>query len=111
MTGDDYVAVDANLGSTNAQWFQGDFNFSGTVTGDDYVAIDANLGKGTLDPLSYLEDRATMTGLHAALYGGDSYVAKVEAAARGDYSTGDDAPPQRPAPPAKGCAKPRHARA
>jgi hypothetical protein len=43
VTGDDYVSVDANLGSGDS-WLEGDFNFSGTTTGDDYVAIDANLG-------------------------------------------------------------------
>jgi autotransporter-associated beta strand protein len=94
VTGDDYVAVDANLGSTNAQWFQGDFNFSGTVTGDDYVAIDANLGAGTGAAALFAEDQALMIEYHASQYGGDSYVAAVEAAAKGNYKL---RPPKAPA--------------
>src|SRR5688500_19570530 len=65
VTGDDYVAVDANLGLSNAQWFQGDFNFSNTTTGDDYVAIDANLGAGTSAPLAVASE-APATLLFAA---------------------------------------------
>jgi hypothetical protein len=45
VTGDDYVSVDANLG-TGDSWLEGDFNMNGVTTGDDYVAIDANLGAG-----------------------------------------------------------------
>jgi hypothetical protein len=88
VTGDDYVSVDANLGSTNAQWFQGDFNFSGTVTGDDYVAIDANLGKGTSSPLAFAEDQEAMIEVHAAQFGGESYVKAVEQAIKGNYKVG-----------------------
>lgn len=51
VTGDDYVAIDSNLGRTNAQWFHGDFNFDSIVAGEDYGAIDGNLGKGIGDPL------------------------------------------------------------
>ena len=88
VTGDDYVSVDANLGLTGAQWVQGDFNFSGTTTGDDYVAIDANLGKGTTNPLSYAEDQEAMVEIHAARYGGETYVKAVEQAAKGNYKIG-----------------------
>jgi len=88
VTGDDYLNVDANLGLSGAQWFQGDFNFSGTVTGDDYLAIDANLGKGTLDALAFADDQEAMIEVHAARYGGESYVKAVERAMKGDYGIG-----------------------
>ncbi len=54
VTGDDYGAVDANLGQTVAaglSWLYGDMNFDGVVTGDDYASIDANLGLGVGNPL------------------------------------------------------------
>jgi hypothetical protein len=90
VTGDDYLAVDANLGVSpgTRQWFHGDFNFDGTVTGDDYLAIDANLGKGTADPLAWAEARDEMIALHASQYGGKNYVRAVEQAARGNYKIG-----------------------
>jgi hypothetical protein len=83
VTGDDYVAVDSNLGTNpgTSQWFQGDFNFDGHVTGDDYVAIDANLGAGTLDPAAYDSEQAEMIALHAERYGGKKYVHHVQEAA------------------------------
>jgi uncharacterized delta-60 repeat protein len=81
VTGDDYVAIDSNLGKTDAQWIHGDFNFDGRTSGDDYVSIDANLGLGTTDPASYDELQAEMTAIHAESYGGKSYVKEVEEAA------------------------------
>ncbi len=55
MTGDDYGAVDANLGTTaldpGIAVFYGDTNFNGNVTGDDYAVIDGNLGLGVGNPL------------------------------------------------------------
>ena len=91
VSGDDYVSVDANLG-TRRPWFHGDFNFSGTVTGDDYVAIDANLGKGTTDPSALAEMRAEMITIHAARYGKAAYVKLVEQAAKGRYKVGPKTP-------------------
>ncbi len=56
VTGDDYGAVDANLGTTGLNpgnaWLMGDTNFDYKVTGDDYSAIDANLGLGSGSPLA-----------------------------------------------------------
>jgi len=80
VTGDDYLAIDANLGTSpgSRQWFHGDFNFDGAVTGDDYLAIDANLGKGTPTPLAYAEEQADMIALHAEQFGGKRYIKQVE---------------------------------
>lgn len=78
VTGDDYVAVDANLG-TGTMWTQGDFSQDGRVSGDDYVAIDANLGRGTANPVSYAELRAEMIALHAEMFG-ESYLAQLAVA-------------------------------
>ena len=75
VTGDDYVSVDANLGTGDA-WLEGDFNMNGLTTGDDYVAIDANLGKGTSNPLAYAELKAEMVALHAMMFG-QGYVEKL----------------------------------
>ncbi len=54
VTGDDYGAIDANLGQTNLDpgtaILMGDTNFDGRITGDDYAAIDANLGLGAQTP-------------------------------------------------------------
>ncbi len=47
ITGDDYGAIDAGLGSSppvGAGLLAGDTNMDGRITGDDYGAIDANLG-------------------------------------------------------------------
>ncbi len=56
VTGDDYGAIDAELGTTGLSpgdaWLRGDTNFDLQVTGDDYAAIDANLGLGVGNPLS-----------------------------------------------------------
>ena len=51
------------------------------VTGDDYLAIDANLGKGTPTPLAYAELKAEMVALHAVMFGDDylTKLADVEA--------------------------------
>jgi hypothetical protein len=43
VTGDDYAAADAFLGTaSNATWEMGDLNGDGAVSGDDYTIIDAN---------------------------------------------------------------------
>ncbi len=56
VTGDDYSAVDSNLGSTGLNagnaWLLGDTNGDLSVTGDDYSSIDANLGLGVGNPLA-----------------------------------------------------------
>jgi len=55
VTGDDYPAIDSNLGTTpppGVAWFNGDANLDGIVTGDDYAVIDSNLGNGTNNPLA-----------------------------------------------------------
>jgi len=75
VTGDDYLNVDANLG-TGDSWLEGDFNMSGVTTGDDYLAIDANLGKGTADPLAFVELKEEMVALHAEMFG-EAYLAKL----------------------------------
>src|SRR5688572_8245570 len=82
VTGDDYVSVDANLG-TGDSWLEGDFNMSGQTTGDDYVAIDANLGKGTGNPLAYAELKKEMVALHAAMFGEEYLVQLAQAEAQG----------------------------
>jgi len=54
VTGDDYPAIDSNLGTTpnpGIAWISGDANLDGIVTGDDYAVIDSNLGNGTANPL------------------------------------------------------------
>ncbi len=55
ITGDDYGAIDANLGATGippgVAVLAGDTNSDNAVTGDDYSAIDANLGLGAGNPL------------------------------------------------------------
>ncbi len=64
VTGDDYMAVDVNLGTTPPAGIAilcGDTNFSDTVTGDDFTYIDANLGKGTSAPLSASAADAPLT--------------------------------------------------
>ncbi len=56
ITGDDYAAIDANLGTTGLDpgvaVLYGDSNFDNQITGDDYSAIDANLGLGAGNPLA-----------------------------------------------------------
>ncbi len=56
VTGDDYSAVDSNLGATGLNagnaWLLGDTNGDLQVTGDDYTTIDANLGAGVGNPLA-----------------------------------------------------------
>ncbi len=56
VTGDDYGAVDASLGSVGLApgiaILAGDTNDDYAVTGDDYAAIDANLGLGVGTPLA-----------------------------------------------------------
>ncbi len=55
VTGDDYGAIDANLGTTGIDpgiaVLMGDTNFDDAITGDDYAAVDANLGLGVGAPL------------------------------------------------------------
>jgi hypothetical protein len=75
VTGDDYLNVDANLG-TGDSWLEGDFNMSGVTTGDDYLAIDANLGKGTANPLAFAQLKEEMVALHAAMFG-EEYLVKL----------------------------------
>ena len=75
--GDDYLAVDANLGIGN-DWIDGDFNLDNAVTGDDYLTIDANLGKGTPTPLAWAELKQEMVALHASMFG-DEYLVKLAA--------------------------------
>jgi hypothetical protein len=41
----------------------------GAVSGDDYVAIDSNLGSGTPDPLAFAELKAEMVALHVEQFG------------------------------------------
>ena len=74
-TGDDYLNVDANLGSGDS-WLEGDFNMSGVTTGDDYLAIDANLGKGTSNPLAFAELKEEMVAAHVAMFG-EEYLVKL----------------------------------
>lgn len=46
VTADDYMAVDANLGSVSVLGIaSGDNNFDNRVTADDYSAVDSNLGR------------------------------------------------------------------
>ncbi len=56
VTGDDYGAIDANLGRTGLNpgiaVLAGDTNFDNQVTGDDYAAVDSNLGLGVANPLA-----------------------------------------------------------
>ncbi len=56
VTGDDYSAIDANLGTTGLDpgvaILYGDTNFDNQITGDDYSAVDANLGLGVGHPLA-----------------------------------------------------------
>jgi parallel beta-helix repeat protein len=40
----DYLAVIANMGSANAQWFLGDLNGDGVVNTDDFAEVTAHLG-------------------------------------------------------------------
>ena len=82
MTGDDYLNVDANLG-TGDTWLEGDFNMSGTTTGDDYLAIDANLGKGTANPLAFAELKEEMVAAHVAMFGEEYLVKLAQAEAEG----------------------------
>jgi autotransporter-associated beta strand protein len=78
VTGDDYVAVDSNLG-TGSRWTQGDFNFDGIVSGDDYVPIDANLGKGTGNLAALAALKQEMIALHAEMFG-EPYLASLAVA-------------------------------
>jgi hypothetical protein len=82
VTGDDYVSVDANLG-TGDSWLEGDFNMNGVTTGDDYVAIDANLGQGTTTPLAYAELKDEMVAAHVAMFGEEYLVLLAQAEAEG----------------------------
>jgi hypothetical protein len=82
VTGDDYVSVDANLG-TGDSWLEGDFNMNGVTTGDDYVAIDANLGKGTTTPLAFAELKEEMVAAHVAMFGEEYLVKLAQAEAEG----------------------------
>jgi hypothetical protein len=56
VTGQDYTAIDANLGATGIplgiSWFYGDMDGDGNITGADYTGIDASLGLGIGAPLS-----------------------------------------------------------
>ncbi|MGA2498781.1 MAG: dockerin type I domain-containing protein, partial [Tepidisphaeraceae bacterium] len=42
----DYLNIIANMGSTNASYFEGDLNGDGMVTPDDFAIVSANLGAG-----------------------------------------------------------------
>ncbi|MGA2499262.1 MAG: dockerin type I domain-containing protein, partial [Tepidisphaeraceae bacterium] len=42
----DYLNIIANMGSTNASYFEGDLNGDGMVTPDDLAIVSANLGAG-----------------------------------------------------------------
>jgi hypothetical protein len=95
VTGDDYVAIDSNLGKIDAQWIHGDFNFDGRTSGDDYVSVDANLGLGTLDPAAYDAEQAEMIALHADRYGGKTYIQQVEEAAGDTRKTKSHRPAAR----------------
>jgi len=75
VTGDDYLAVDAGLG-TGTSWLDGDFNLDNVVTGDDYLAVDANLGKGTATPLTWAALKDEMAALHASMFG-EPYLEKL----------------------------------
>ncbi len=63
VTGDDYAAIDAMLGTTGINpgiaVLMGDTNFDYQVTGDDYGAVDANLGLGAGNPLAIYTNSAT----------------------------------------------------
>jgi hypothetical protein len=56
---------------------------NGVTTGDDYVAIDANLGKGTSDPLAYAELKEEMVALRAAMFGDEYLVKLARAESNG----------------------------
>lgn len=55
----------------------------GVTTGDDYVAIDANLGKGTSNPLAYAELKAEMVAQHVAMFGEEYFVKLAEVESNG----------------------------
>ncbi|MFI5379467.1 MAG: dockerin type I domain-containing protein, partial [Tepidisphaerales bacterium] len=40
----DYLAVIANMGKTNGQWFLGDVNCDGVVDASDFAEVSAHLG-------------------------------------------------------------------
>jgi autotransporter-associated beta strand protein len=42
ISGDDYSAIDFNVGTSADGWVNGDFNYDGIVSGDDYSTIDFN---------------------------------------------------------------------
>lgn len=83
VTAADYLAIDANVGSTNARWFMGDFNLDGKITSADYIAIDANVGKGTSDPL-LVQLQQDMIAQHTELFGAE-YVDGLAAALDGHF--------------------------
>jgi hypothetical protein len=56
---------------------------NGVTTGDDYVAVDANLGKGTSNPLAYAELKAEMVELHRAMFGEEYLQKLADAEANG----------------------------
>ncbi len=74
VTGDDYGAIDANLGTTGIapgiEVLVGDTNFDGQITGDDYAAVDVNLGLGVANPLAASSAISVPEPVTAALWGG-----------------------------------------
>ncbi|MEA2710218.1 MAG: hypothetical protein QOF78_2819, partial [Phycisphaerales bacterium] len=42
ISGDDYSAIDFNVGTSADAWYNGDFNYDGIISGDDYSTIDFN---------------------------------------------------------------------
>jgi hypothetical protein len=43
VSGDDYSAIDFNVGTPAFGYYNGDFNYDGIISGDDYSAIDFNI--------------------------------------------------------------------
>ncbi|MEA2735758.1 MAG: fibronectin-binding autotransporter adhesin, partial [Humisphaera sp.] len=42
ISGDDYSAIDFNVGTAVSGWYNGDFNYDSIISGDDYSTIDFN---------------------------------------------------------------------
>jgi hypothetical protein len=82
----DYLAVIANMGSTNGQWFLGDLNGDGIVNVDDFAEVTAHLGNGVSGPAAQMAAAKT-AGVAAGADTGGTSIVRAAAAKRAPAKT------------------------
>jgi hypothetical protein len=63
ISGDDYSAIDFNVGTSASGWYNGDFNYDGIISGDDYSTIDFNYAAQGAPLIVSAPDSAMMSGV------------------------------------------------